>query len=308
MGRPTKIEGNPEHPASLGATDVFAQASMLQLYDPDRSQVVKHVGRISTWESFLVAMRTELEAQKAQDGAGVRILTGTITSPTLASQLKKCLARYPLAKWHQYEPVGRDNFKAGAQLAFGEFVDCQYNFEDADVILSLDGDFLIFRPHKIFRVAVAAQAPFHVKRMFTPGQRHFAYRPVTGLAANTLFYVNAVIEINIIRQVMHPNPFQRLARPPAFAHRLQHLCGSVNLRVAGHACLGRRNAGKITLFNRSVAVAAVNAQLRHMVPVTERHLLLPHNLGLRDVGRPFERQENPRCRCQNKYAPKNRDF
>ena len=76
MGRPTKIEGNPEHPASLGATDVFAQASMLQLYDPDRSQVVKHVGRISTWESFLVAMRTELEAQKAQDGAGVRILTG----------------------------------------------------------------------------------------------------------------------------------------------------------------------------------------------------------------------------------------
>lgn len=146
MGRPTKIEGNPDHPASLGATDVFAQASILELYDPDRSQVVTHLGRISTSENFLNAMNTELEAQRLNDGAGIRILTETVTSPTLENQISSFLAEFPLAKWHQYEPVCRDNSQKGAQLAFGEFVDTHYDFTKADVILSLDADFLYQTP------------------------------------------------------------------------------------------------------------------------------------------------------------------
>jgi molybdopterin-containing oxidoreductase family iron-sulfur binding subunit len=146
LGRPTKIEGNPDHPASLGATDIFAQASILELYDPDRSQVVTHLGRISTWENFLNALQVELEAQKLTDGAGLRILTETITSPTFANQLQTLLAEFPLAKWHQYEPVNRDHAKAGAKMVFGEFVETRYDFARADCILSLDADFLTGNP------------------------------------------------------------------------------------------------------------------------------------------------------------------
>lgn len=149
MGRPTKVEGNPEHPASLGATDIFAQACLLDLYDPDRSKVIKHLRRISTWEKFLEDLRDKLESQQLSDGAGLRILTETVTSPTLAAQIQQILAEYPLAKWHQYEPVSRDNIKQGAQLAFGERVETRYDFSRADVILSLDADFLTNEPGSV---------------------------------------------------------------------------------------------------------------------------------------------------------------
>ncbi len=148
-GRPTKVEGNPEHPASLGATDVFTQASILMLYDPDRAQVVSHARRISSWDAFLAASKTAIEAQRAKNGAGLRLLTETVTSPTLFSQLQAFLKEFPEARWHQYEPVNRDAVRAGARLAFGEDVDPQYHFDKADVILSLDGDFLFGMPGSI---------------------------------------------------------------------------------------------------------------------------------------------------------------
>ena len=142
MGRPTKIEGNPDHPASLGATDIFAQASILTLYDPDRSQVVSQAGRISTWDTFLAALDVELEAQRRSSGAGLRVLTETVTSPTLAGQLQTLLDEFPQAKWYQYEPVNRDHVKAGARLALGEVVETHYRFDQARVILSLEADFV----------------------------------------------------------------------------------------------------------------------------------------------------------------------
>ena len=148
-GRPTKIEGNPNHPGSLGATDAFAQASILTLYDPDRSQVVKNAGRISTWSAFLTAVNDDLEAERVVGGGGLRILTETITSPALANQLRQLLARFPDAKWHQYEPVNRDNAHAGARLVFGADVNTIYRFENADVILSLDADFLFSGPANV---------------------------------------------------------------------------------------------------------------------------------------------------------------
>ena len=148
-GRPTKIEGNPEHPASLGATDVFAQASILSLYDPDRSQTVMKGGRIGTWGQFLTAITAELPALRATRGRGLAILTETITSPTLADQLQSLLRELPETRWHQYEPVGRDNARAGAKLAFGEYVDTVYHFDQADVVLSLDADFLVGMPGRL---------------------------------------------------------------------------------------------------------------------------------------------------------------
>ncbi len=142
LGRPTKIEGNDLHPASLGGTDIFAQASILGLYDPDRSQTVTSLGDVRSWQSFLGAIRGPLSAQKALKGAGIRILTPTISSPTLADQLRNFLKIYPQAKWHVYEPINRDNVLEGAKLAFGEPVETRYDFSKADVIVSLDADFL----------------------------------------------------------------------------------------------------------------------------------------------------------------------
>jgi MoCo/4Fe-4S cofactor protein with predicted Tat translocation signal len=146
MGRPIKIEGNPQHPASLGATDAFAQAAVLTLYDPDRAQAVLQRGQISTWESFLIALHTALGTQSATGGAGMRVLTETVTSPTLAQQLRLLRTTFPAAAWHQYEPVNNDTVQAGARLAFGQDVVPLYHFEKADVILALDADFVACEP------------------------------------------------------------------------------------------------------------------------------------------------------------------
>ena len=142
LGRPTKIEGNSLHPASLGGTDIFAQASILGMYDPDRSQAVTHLGDVDSWAAFVKEIRGPLTVQKALRGAGIRILTQTISSPTLKDQMQALLAMYPLAKWHVYEPVNRDNALEGAKLAFGQPVETRYDLSKADVIVSLDADFL----------------------------------------------------------------------------------------------------------------------------------------------------------------------
>jgi molybdopterin-containing oxidoreductase family iron-sulfur binding subunit len=142
MGRPTKVEGNPDHPASLGAADAFAQAAVLGLYDPDRSHAITHRGRIGTWDELLTELKAALNAQQAKSGAGLRVLTETVTSPTLAQQMKDLLAAYPKARWHQYEPLNQDNARGGAMLAFDRDVACQHRFDLAEVIVSLDADFL----------------------------------------------------------------------------------------------------------------------------------------------------------------------
>jgi len=142
LGRPTKIEGNNLHPASEGGTDIFTQASLLGLYDPDRSQSMVSMGDQRSMTSFLGAIRAPLAGQKSLAGAGIRILTTTVTSPTLADQLRNFLKIYPQAKWHVYEPVDRDHVLEGAKLAFGQPVETRYDFSKADVIVSLDADFL----------------------------------------------------------------------------------------------------------------------------------------------------------------------
>ena len=140
--RPTKVEGNPQHPASLGGTDVYAQASILDLYDPDRAQNITYDGDVRSWNAFIEALRGPMSAEKSVAGGGVRILTQTVTSPTLAAQIRDYLAANPQAKWHVYEPINRDNVYEGAKLAFGEVVETRYDLSKADVIVSLDADFL----------------------------------------------------------------------------------------------------------------------------------------------------------------------
>ncbi|HEY6047183.1 MAG TPA: TAT-variant-translocated molybdopterin oxidoreductase [Pyrinomonadaceae bacterium] len=151
-GRPTKIDGNPDHPSSNGstATDIFAQASILTLYDPDRSQTPLYRGETRPWAAFVAEIRAAIDKEndgfKAKKGAGLRILTETVTSPTLGAQMKQFLTDFPEAKWHQYEPVNRDNARQGAVLAFGQPVSVTYDFSKADRILSLGSDFLAAMP------------------------------------------------------------------------------------------------------------------------------------------------------------------
>src|SRR5260370_3998627 len=122
--------------------EIFGEGSILTMCDPGRSQSVTAMEDQRSWQSFLTVIRGPLNAQKALRGAGIRILTPTISSPTLADQLRNFLKIYPQAKWHVYEPVNRDNVLEGAKLAFGQPVETRYDFEKADVIVSLDADFL----------------------------------------------------------------------------------------------------------------------------------------------------------------------
>ncbi len=139
-GRPTKIEGNPDHPGSLGATDVRAQAALLDMYDPDRSQEITYRGNPTTWENFIVQLRAKINENRVDGGAGIRFLTETITSPTLIAQFKQIFSELPNAKLYQYEPVNKDNAMAGAKMAFGSPVHTIYKFDQAARILSLDDD------------------------------------------------------------------------------------------------------------------------------------------------------------------------
>ncbi len=117
-GRPTKLEGNPEHPSTLGACDTYSQASILSLYDPDRAQTATFEGEVRSWGDFFGSLRQTLAAQRAKNGAGIRILTETISSPTMAQQLRTIQGLFPAAKWHQWEPAGAHQARAGAMLGF----------------------------------------------------------------------------------------------------------------------------------------------------------------------------------------------
>src|ERR1051326_877159 len=140
LGRPTKIEGNPDHPSSLGASDSQMQASILGLYDPDRAQVVYQLGEIRTWSEFVAALVPITNNAKTA-GASLRLLTETITSPTLGAQIQQLLAAYPGMQWHQWEPVNRDNVREGLRMAFGSYVNAVYHFDKANVVVALDADF-----------------------------------------------------------------------------------------------------------------------------------------------------------------------
>jgi MoCo/4Fe-4S cofactor protein with predicted Tat translocation signal len=141
-GRPTKIEGNPTHPLSLGATSIFEQASLLTLYDPDRSKTLLYGGQIETWESFVLAWLKEQEKQVKEGGRSLRFLIDSVTSPTARWQIGQLQNRYPEAKWHQWEPISRTTITEGYRAILGETVEPEFRLSSADVIVAFDSDFL----------------------------------------------------------------------------------------------------------------------------------------------------------------------
>jgi len=152
--RPIKIEGNPEHPmytsSVKGPSDIFAQATLLDMYDPDRAKEVTYRGEHSTWGEFQIAIQAAVKAKQSTGGDGIVLLSETITSPTLAAQIQQMQKELPKARLVQYEPVNRDSARAASKAAFGQYVDAQYKLADADVILSLDADFLSGSSHPGF--------------------------------------------------------------------------------------------------------------------------------------------------------------
>ena len=139
-GRPIKVEGNPRHPASGGATDVFAEADILGLYDPDRSRTILHEGRIASREAYMATLGPALASLAATRGRGLRLLTARIASPTLQRQLDGILSAYPAATWHVHEPMGEAQSREGARLAFGRPLMALPRLADARTILALDAD------------------------------------------------------------------------------------------------------------------------------------------------------------------------
>ncbi|MGH8143349.1 MAG: hypothetical protein ACREU2_12625 [Steroidobacteraceae bacterium] len=148
-GRPTKVEGNPRHSASLGATSPQMQASVLQLWDPGRSNIVLGHGQLQNWpamQGMLALQRTGLERD---GGAGLYLLMRPSSSPTLAAQLDSLRAHFPRASVHVYDPLSRNQRLQGAQLAFGRPLEPLFHFKRARVVVTLDADFLQGWPESV---------------------------------------------------------------------------------------------------------------------------------------------------------------
>ena len=141
-GRPTKIEGNPKHPYSLGATSAHVQASLLNLYDPDRAKAPKHRTVNATWEEFAAFAKQHFTPEKLGEGSGLRVVSERSSSPSLASIKALLLKKFPKAKWVEYDSISFDEPRKGAQIAFGQSLQAHYQYDKADVIVALDCDFL----------------------------------------------------------------------------------------------------------------------------------------------------------------------
>ncbi|HEX3853766.1 MAG TPA: TAT-variant-translocated molybdopterin oxidoreductase [Polyangiaceae bacterium] len=143
-GRPIKVEGNPAHPDSLGAASAYHQATVLGLYDPDRSEgVATRSGgarKSSSWEEFGKALTEIIAAQHTAAGAGLRILAERSSSPSLAEQKLRLMSAYPSAEWVTFEPIAYDGPRAGSVLAFGKAYRSHYAFDAAKVVVTLDAD------------------------------------------------------------------------------------------------------------------------------------------------------------------------
>src|SRR5207248_10378407 len=188
-GRPTKIEGNPTHPASLGATSVWAQADILDLYDPDRAQTVTTGGGIKALDDFWNALNLALESVKSAAGATLRILTEAISSPTLLAQLADVMQKLPAARWCIWEPLNRDNFNANEGLC---------DFSKAKVVVALESDFLYAHPHALRYARDFSNARRIIAAEGARMNRFYAAEPTPTITGSNADHRIAVAATNIL--------------------------------------------------------------------------------------------------------------
>ena len=243
--RPIKVDGNPDHPMSKGKSDAFTQATLLDLYDPDRSQHILYRGQNSSWEKFQEAFAAA--AQKTNGGQGIYFLSETITSPTLAAQWKQVQAAYPSAKLVQWEPVNQDSSRAASKAAFGSYTDAQYKLEDADVILSLEADFLGGIAHPGFLPLAAAYA-----------ERH---RYEEGKTPNRMYVVESMPTVTGFKAE------HRLAVKPSELKTVANLIADKVAKGGGRpaAITGDNSPDNPFRFVREVAIDLMNAKGRAVV-------------------------------------------
>jgi MoCo/4Fe-4S cofactor protein with predicted Tat translocation signal len=144
-GRPTHISGNPLHPMNRGANDIWTGAAVLELYDPDRLQTVEEQGNATTWDAFAQTVVQLQDDLKKAGGANFCLLTGTVNSPTLTTQISQLLGKYPQAKWYEHEPLSETGFRTDQ----GQSVYVEIELAQADVIFALESDFLFDRPDSL---------------------------------------------------------------------------------------------------------------------------------------------------------------
>lgn len=190
MGRPIKVEGNPHHPASLGAADAMAQAQLLDFYNPGRAWGVTHKSLPSTLQQLHRALAEQRDALAATNGEGLVVLTGAASSPTLARQFGDLRKKYPEARWLHWEPISRDRAAQGGILAYGRSISTVLDLAAADVILAIDSDLLSDAPGKLVaaRDFAARRDPARSASM----NRLYAIEPVltlTGAQADHRFIV-----------------------------------------------------------------------------------------------------------------------
>ncbi|MGQ9365385.1 4Fe-4S dicluster domain-containing protein [Azospirillum sp. ST 5-10] len=140
MGRPTRLDGNPRHPLVEGRIDVFAQAAVLGLYDPERSRTPWRAGAPADWAAFDAALPDLRASWEAVGGEGVRLLTGALTSPTLLRQVAAFLEAFPRARWHAHEPAGPYGRQAAVGLAAGRPLDRRLRLERAAAVVAVGDD------------------------------------------------------------------------------------------------------------------------------------------------------------------------
>jgi molybdopterin-containing oxidoreductase family iron-sulfur binding subunit len=236
-GRPIKVEGNPRHPFSLGATDVFAEAEVLSLYDPSRISVVHRGEQIATWDDFAAAWAP---AVAARHDAAIALVTGRVTSPTTLAGIEALRGHFTGLRWYRYEPVNDDMARAGAKLAFGRPVTLAPHWEKADVVLALDADPLGHGPEQL-----------HVARAFA-SRRGAEHRQQLHVVEPAWTLTGAAADF---RLALAPQQVGEVAR--AVARQLGLDLGEPGLSDPEHA------------FAKRAAAAVAGAQGRALVLVGE---------------------------------------
>ncbi|HEX8908629.1 MAG TPA: TAT-variant-translocated molybdopterin oxidoreductase, partial [Anaeromyxobacteraceae bacterium] len=176
-GRPTKVEGNPDHPSSLGAVGSFELAALLDLYDPRRAKGFKKGQAPLAYRALLRELAALAATHERDGGARLRFLTGDVDSPTLLDLRRRILARFPRAHFHAYESLAQDQAYEGARLAFGRPLEVRHRLREARVILALDHDLLHHGPEAL-RLA-----------------REFAERREPGAEMNRLYVAEAQLSV-----------------------------------------------------------------------------------------------------------------
>ena len=300
-GRPIKVDGNPDHPFNKGGSDIYGQASVLNVYDPDRSRsVLKKPAAgeavVSTWAEFAAFWRSH--ASGLADGQGVMVLSGASSSPSVADMKARLLKAWPQAKWFEYEAVSYDNARSGAMLAFGRPLRVMPRLDRAAVVLSLDFDFLVGSPCSV-----------KLARDFVAGRR--LTDPTTGALAQSMNRLYVIEAGNSTTGSYSENVEHRM--PVAAQDVLASLCQiALELTQQGLSLEASIPSPKLAPLDAAKA-AAIAADLlankgRSVVVVGNRQPAQVHalaaaiNTALQANGRTVEYFEDPEPQRPHHYA------